>query len=110
MEGTNRDNRRAHADMHPHNGSGCIQEGQSEILSCFYLPTPLAKPRKIVAKLLLGGSLIDGRAELLSGVALMALVVAKHHSTVKASAGAPGTRERGRQRTQTAAGRLNEYN
>lgn len=61
---------------------------------------PLAKPQKIVAKLLLGGSLIDGRAELFSGVALIALVVAKHHSTVKARAGAPGKREGNKERKQ----------
>lgn len=52
--------------------------------SAVFICPPLAKLRKIMAKLLLGGSLIDGRAELFSGVALMALVVAKHHSTMKA--------------------------
>lgn len=52
--------------------------------SAVFICPPLAKLQKIMAKLLLGGSLIDSRAELFSGVALIALVMAKHHSTMKA--------------------------
>lgn len=82
MEGTNNDNRRAHADMQAHNHRGCIEEGQSETLSCFYQPT-LAKLRNSRALLLLRGSLMGSGAELFSGVALIALVVAKQHSTAE---------------------------
>lgn len=52
-------------------------------LAVFICPL-LAKLQKIMAILLLRGSLIDSRTELFSGVALIAFVVAKHHSTLKA--------------------------
>lgn len=52
--------------------------------SAVFICPPLAKLQKNMAILLLRGSLIDSRTELFSGVALIAFVVAKHHSTLKA--------------------------
>lgn len=52
--------------------------------SAVFICPALTKLRNIMAKLLLGGSLIDSRTESFSRVALIALVVAKHHSTMKA--------------------------
>lgn len=52
--------------------------------SAVFICPPLAKLQKIVDKLLLRGSLMDSRAQLFSAVALIVLVMAKHHSTMKA--------------------------
>lgn len=52
-----------------------------------FICPPLTKLQKIMAKLLLRASLIDRRAELFSRVALITLVMAKHHSTMKAGHG-----------------------
>lgn len=55
--------------------------------SAVFICPPLTKLQKITAKQLLRGSLIDRRAELFSRVALITLVMAKHHSTMKAGDG-----------------------
>lgn len=60
--------------------SGKVKVKTSAVFTC----PPFAKRPKIMAQLLLGGSLIDSCAELFSGVALIALVAAKHHSAMKA--------------------------
>lgn len=55
--------------------------------SALFICPPLTKLQKIMAKLLLRGSLIDRCAELFSRVALITLVMAKHHSTMKGGDG-----------------------
>lgn len=55
--------------------------------SAVFICSPLTKLQKIMSKLPLRGSVIDSRAELFSRVALIALFVAKHHSTMKAREG-----------------------
>lgn len=49
--------------------------------SAVFICPPLTKLQKIVAKLLLRGSLIDRRAALFSRVALITPVAAKHHES-----------------------------
>lgn len=53
------------------------------LLDVFIYP-PFTELKNIMGKLLLRGSLIDSRTQLFSRVALIKLVMAKRHSTVKA--------------------------
>lgn len=68
--------------------SGKVKVKTSAVFTC----PPIAKQHKIMAQLLLGGSLIDSCAELFSGVALIVLVAAKHHSAMKARPGEEETK------------------
>lgn len=53
------------------------------LLDVFIYP-PFTELKNIMGKLLLRGSLIDSRTQLFSRVALIKLVMAKRHGTVKA--------------------------